>query len=123
MLKVNGKKIIVNQLSDGSSLSLGNYSCDEIVITWHYEDNSEIFVLCTVMRGLREFAKVVKKSNAFFVLEMPYMPYLMSFDDKKNHRNGDFAKLYTSDSLYSLPNACSNNTGIDKYNMVEIIDY
>lgn len=87
MLKVNGKKINVRQLSDGSTkipcLSLGNDSCNEIVITWHYEDNSEIFVLCTVMRSLLEFAKVIKKTNTFFVLEMPYMPYLKSTDGKR----------------------------------------
>lgn len=310
MLKVNGKKIIVSQLSDGSSIFSEfrmERSCGcEIIIQWNYENNSEIFALCALMRYLREFNSVVMKSRYYFILEMPYMPYLMSFEDKKEppftelkvfadiinnlnfdtvrifdpysenaelllnnlnvsratsgiydairhiykkkygnvimkelqpltmssldfyfpdkksfdkysslfyienstlsqyrhnrmfyrdgskifnkygvqmepwemgstsvliicnmassseanivqsiellknryqesiyiyashtdnsvmddnselvnmYRNGDFAKLYTSDSLYSLPNACSNNTGIDKYNMVEIIDY
>lgn len=90
MIKVNGVAIEQNHFPDGSLLARCDLACSQIpVITWKYENDSELFTIMCLKRHLGEAD-----------LSLPYVPHARM--DRVKHPDEIFTLKYFCDIINSL---------------------
>lgn len=133
MIELNGNPVDVNHFPDGTLHLDGNnyiiYASDMLQhITWHYENDAELFTLICLVKHIRRI-----RPNAKISLKMPYIPHarmdrvkayndvftLKYFVEVINDLN--FEHVYVLDPHSSVSKALINNVTEDYlYDYIEV---